>query len=95
MSGKDLAGDKLIASIKKTKQAVQGSNAPASDGNQPQTAKAEAVKPPVKKAVSKKTVKKKASKPKAATAKKASRNADSNKKPLIGLFNRGRRVWPD
>ena len=116
MSGKDTAGDKLIASIQKTKaQAASGTDAAVVENDKPAavttTAKAAASKKAVsektalkkaaakkataKKATAKKAAPKKAEKSKAPAAKDSARSAGSGKKPLVDLFNRGRRVWPD
>ncbi len=82
MSAKDNAGEKLIASIQKTKAQAAG---------QDKTQKP-AVKAAPKKAVSKKKVVKKTTSQ--AVSKKKTTTAPA-KKELRKLFNSGRRVWPD
>ena len=101
MSGKDTAGDKLIASIQKTKaRTASGADATAADTDKPAEVKPTAKPATNKKATAGKTATKKAAsrkadKSKAPTAQRSAQSDRPGKKQLIGLFNRGRRVWPD
>ena len=84
MSAKDSAGDKLIASIQKTKVQAAGGDKPASPA-----AKPSAKKPAAKKAARKAPAKK------AAAPKKTAGTKKSQKEELVRTFQHGRRVWPD
>ena len=82
MTSKDTTGDKLVASIRKTKT-----------GSTPAAGSTVKKKVVAKKAAPK--VAKKAAAPKKA-APKASENTNANrKKELVNMFHTGRRVWPD
>ncbi len=95
MSGKDTAGDKLVASIQKTKaQTTPGNDATATHNDKPAAVTTAANTAP-KKAAAKKTAPKKPDKSKAPAARGSAPTDRSGKKRLIGLFQRGRRVWPD
>jgi hypothetical protein len=87
MTSKASAGDKLVASIRKTRSSAAERTAP----EQP-------VEKPAEKAAAKPAASKKRATParkKAATrSKPASANAEQ-KKQLTGLFQSRRRVWPD
>ncbi len=102
MSAKDSVGDKLVASIQKTK-AEAGTQGEAE--TKPQAAPA-VPKAAVKKATAskkaatkiaagKKAVSKKQAAAKAPKAKSAPGSFTSNKKQLTDLYQHGRRVWPD
>lgn len=100
MSAKDSVGDKLVASIQKTKAEAAGQ--PGKESKQPAAntvRKAPAKKASAKKAASKSVAAKPAAKKAVAKKKPASAAPagayQSNKRQLTGLFMRGRRVWPD
>lgn len=84
MTSKDTTGDKLVASIRKTKTGTS----PSSTVKKKVATKAAGAKATPK-------VAKKAAAPKQA-AKSSSENTNANrKKELVRTFNHGRRVWPD
>jgi hypothetical protein len=81
MTSKDTTGDKLVASIRKTKTG----STPAVGSTVKKKVTKKAAPKVAKKAVAQKT-----------TAKSSSANTNSNrKKELVNMFHSGRRVWPD
>ena len=87
MTSKDTTGDKLVASIRKTKT-----------GTTPAAGSTVKKKVVAKKATPKSA--KKAAAPKPATPKAAPKTSTENtnanrKKELVNIFHTGRRVWPD
>ena len=99
MSAKDSVGDKLVASIQKTKAEAgtqaAGESKPQAAPPKPAVKKAAAKKPKTKKAAAKKAVSTKKAAARAPKAKPASGSFTSNKKQLTDAFQHGRRVWPD
>lgn len=80
MTSKDSSGDKLVATIRKTKAGVASRSR-----NDSMNEKSGLQKATVKKTVSKKK----------AVARPIARQSDSNKPKVIDLFQSGGRVWPD
>ena len=82
MTSKISDGDKLVASIKRTRS---GDNSPAADESGPQASEAK----PVRKKASRAALGKKKSTPRKAS------EIRERKAALVDLFQHGRRVWPD